>query len=182
MVDALEPFGVGAGCKWRRSNQLPVAGTVSLFHVLSGSAVRVRSSQVGLEDRTEEREGMRWISSKELQREFGFTRAVSEKVIREQLVTVGKEGWRSWVMAACFAAGMIWMLLLAQWLVPTPAFHNWYRAMVQLPGVLLIAARWLVLPRLLAGDAILASAHVHAESAYVEPDNARQEPWDSGLA
>ena len=106
---------------------------------------------------------------------------MSEKVIREQLVAVGKEGWRSWILAACFAAGMFWALVVARWLVPSP-FHNWHVAIVMLPGMLIFAARWFALPRLLAADAILASAHAQAEGAHLEPDSTGQIRRDSGLA
>ena len=118
---------------------------------------------------------MKWISLKELQRDFGLSPAVAEKVVREQVIAVGKEGWRSWILAACFAVGSFWNLVVVRWLVPFP-HHNWHVAIAALPGMLFMAARWFFLPRLLAADAILASANALAEGAHLrlEPDSAGQ--------
>jgi hypothetical protein len=77
---------------------------------------------------------MKWITSKKLQNEFGLSWAEAEQIIREQVRMLdGRWDWRA-------------------------SMHGGRLALLELPGLAVLAFAWLVLPRLLAGDAILAVA------------------------
>lgn len=100
---------------------------------------------------------MSWVSLKSLQRDFGLPWMVCEQLIREQVTLVRK---RRVSLAVLNLTGMLWGVGGARWLLPSA--HGWVLAVLEIPGLLLIVLGGIVLPRLMAGQAILAAAQAHA--------------------
>jgi len=103
---------------------------------------------------------MKWITLKSLQREFGLPWMVCEQIIREQVRLVSKRRLQGALIGGLFLAGFMWAVLGADWLLPS--VHGWRRVAAEVPGLVLAFFARLVLPRLLAGEAILAAAWAHA--------------------
>lgn len=100
---------------------------------------------------------MTWVSLKSLQRDFGLPWMVCEQLIREQVTLVRK---RRVSLAVLNLMGMLWGVGGARWLLPSA--HGWELALLEIPGLLLIVLGGIVLPRLMAGQAIFAAAQAHA--------------------
>ncbi len=106
---------------------------------------------------------MRWITRKELEREFGLSPMLAERVIREQLAaSCRRNDMRAAIPAVLRTMGMFWMLFLAAVLFPS-ARHG-RLALLESPGLMLMVVGWLVLPRVLHADEIVAAARARARA------------------
>lgn len=105
---------------------------------------------------------MTWVTVKSLQRDFGLSWMVSEAMVVEQISLVRKSrGRKGVVLAVMYLCGVLWGLGAIDWLLPSLP-HRW-QLLLRLPGLALMVFSWFVLPRLLAGNAILAAAAVRAD-------------------
>ena len=100
---------------------------------------------------------MKWVAVKSLQRDFGLSRMVSEALVTEQVRLIRKSpGRKGLVLAATQLCGFLWGLGAIGWLLPLLPHRS--QLLLRLPGLALMVFSWFVLPRLLAGDAILVAA------------------------
>jgi len=106
---------------------------------------------------------MEYITIKTLQRKFGLPWMACEQIIREQVRLVSKRRLQGALIGGLFLAGLIWAMLGADWLMPS--VHGWRRVAVELAGLVLAFFARLMLPRLLAGEAILAAAQAHSSQS-----------------
>ena len=104
---------------------------------------------------------MRWITRKTLEREFGLSPILAEQVIREQLAAPRRRnGARAATLVVLRTLGMLWVFFLAAMLFPSA--HHGRLALLESPGLVLTAVGWLVLPRVLYADEIVAAARMRA--------------------
>ncbi|HWU77431.1 MAG TPA: hypothetical protein VN043_13090 [Rhodanobacter sp.] len=109
---------------------------------------------------------MRWVSLKSLQRDSGLSWMVCESIIREQTSLVRKSpGGPGILLGGLYLCSMLWALGAIGWLLPS--LPQRWGLLLRLPGLVMMVLTWFVLPRLLAGDAILAVAHAHVDQASV---------------
>jgi len=100
---------------------------------------------------------MQYITIKTLQRKFGLPWMVSEQIIREQTSLIRNQ-WNGLgaLLGGMYLGGMLWGLGAFGWLLPGLS-HRW-ELLLRLPGMVMLFFSRFVLPRLLAGSAILAAA------------------------
>jgi len=105
---------------------------------------------------------MEYITIKKLQRKFGLPWMVSEQIIREQTGLLRNQ-WNGLgaLLGGMYLGGMLWSLGAFGWLLPGLS-HRW-ELLLRLPGIVLLFFSRIVLPRLLAGSAILAAARARAD-------------------
>ncbi|WEN14735.1 hypothetical protein PY254_16100 [Rhodanobacter sp. AS-Z3] len=104
---------------------------------------------------------MTWLTVKSLQRDFGLSWIASEAIVVEQIRLVRRQRGRLGVMiASLYLGGMLLAFGAIGWLLPSLP-HGW-QLLLRLPGFALMFFSWVVLPRLIASDAILAAAAAQA--------------------
>ena len=97
---------------------------------------------------------MKWITSKKLQDEFGLSWAAAEQVIRDQVRMLDRRwDWRALLIGVLRFTGLLWGIVGARRVFPS--MHGGRLALLELPGLAVLALAYLVLPRLLAADTIL---------------------------
>ncbi|OOG62464.1 hypothetical protein B0E46_12520 [Rhodanobacter sp. B04] len=100
---------------------------------------------------------MKWITSKRLQSEFGLSWAEAEQIIREQVrMSDRRWDWCALLIGTLRLTGLLWVFVGAK--SAFPSAHGGRLALLELPGLAVLAFAHLVLPRLLAGGAILGVA------------------------
>jgi hypothetical protein len=100
---------------------------------------------------------MRWITRKALESEFGISWAVAEAIIRQECRAIRRGKGRATLgLAVLWIVGFFWVIGGASFLFPSA--HHGMLALIELPGLVLLAIALLVMPRLLAADAILDAA------------------------
>lgn len=102
---------------------------------------------------------MRWITTRRLALAYRIPWTEADRIVREECLRAGTRGGRAWVLSLIQLTGLFWLLAGAQWLFPT--LHGWALTATEFPGLLLTAPA-IILPRLLAGDAILSRARALA--------------------
>lgn len=115
---------------------------------------------------------MRWITRKSLESEFGISWAAAEAIIRRECSAIRRGKGRATLgIAVLWIAGFFWGIGGASLVFPTA--HRGMLALIELPGLVLLAVALLVLPRLLAADAILDAARkTRDDRSFVAPDDA----------
>ena len=105
---------------------------------------------------------MDYITIKKLQRRFGLPWMVCEQIIREQTGLI-RHRWNGLgaLLGGMYLVGMLWSLGIFGLLLPVLS-HRW-ELLLRLPGIVLLFFFRFVLPRLLAGNAILAVASAHVD-------------------
>ena len=103
---------------------------------------------------------MNWVTVNNLQHDSGLSPAACEAIIREQtrLVRKGPGGPRI-LIATMYLCATLLAVGALDCLWPSLS-HRWWLLLRAL-GLVLMVFSWFVLPRLLAGDAILAAARTH---------------------
>lgn len=105
---------------------------------------------------------MRWITTQRLARAYRIPWTHAERIVREECLRAGTRGARVWLLSLFHLTGLCWLLFGAHWLFP--ALHGWTRMGIESPG-LLVSLITMLVPRLLAGDAMRARAEALAGTA-----------------
>ncbi|TAM63349.1 MAG: hypothetical protein EPN49_02415 [Rhodanobacter sp.] len=105
---------------------------------------------------------MEYITIKKLQRKFGLPWMVCEQIIRGQTGLI-RNRWNGLgaLLGGMYLGGMLWSLGAFGWLLP--GLPPRWELLLRLPGIVLLFFSRFVLPRLLAGNAILAAASAHVD-------------------
>jgi len=98
---------------------------------------------------------MRWIATTQLARDHGLNWMEAERIISEETARVRNKGRSGALFALASLACLIWVAGGARWVFP--GLGKLAILGAEFPGFLLMTAL-LMLPRLLAHDAILARA------------------------
>lgn len=104
---------------------------------------------------------MKWITRESLETQFGISWAVAEAIIRRECRSIRRDQGRTSLAIALLCVGGLFWCSGGAGLV----FHSTDRggrALIELPGLLLLVFALLVLPRLLATKAILSAAQAAA--------------------
>ncbi|MDE3073270.1 MAG: hypothetical protein KGJ63_11095 [Pseudomonadota bacterium] len=105
---------------------------------------------------------MEYITIKKLQQQFGLPWLVCEQIVREQTGLIRRR-WNGLgaVLGGMYLIGMLWSLGAFDRLLP--GLSPRWELLLRLPGIVLLFFFRFVLPRLLAGNAILAVASAHVD-------------------
>ncbi|HUW54537.1 MAG TPA: hypothetical protein VMV99_14095 [Rhodanobacter sp.] len=105
---------------------------------------------------------MEYITIKKLQRKFGLPWMACEQIIREQTGLIRNQ-WNGpgALLGGMYLGGMLWGLGAFGWLLPGLSHRR--ELLLRLPGITLLFFSRFALPRLLAGNAILAAAQAQAD-------------------
>ena len=101
---------------------------------------------------------MRWIATDLLARDHGLNWMEAERIVREETARVRTQGRSAVMFTLVSFASLFWIIAGARWAFP--GLGRLAMLGAEFPGVLLTTTL-LVLPRLLAHDAILARAREH---------------------
>jgi hypothetical protein len=106
---------------------------------------------------------MQWITSRQLCHDYELSWMTAEQILREQSGVFRKFGdWRGWLIVGLHLFGFCWGVFGAR--VAFPGAMRGHLALLELPGLVVVAVALLVLPRLLFAGEILAAARAHAGS------------------
>lgn len=105
---------------------------------------------------------MRWITGRRLALSYRISWTDAERIVREESRRAAARGRRVVVFSLIQLAGLLWILAGAHWL--WPGLRGWTLVCTEFAGLLLMTPA-LVLPRLLARDAILARAAQIAQNS-----------------
>jgi len=104
---------------------------------------------------------MRWVTTRRLVRTYRIRWSQAERIVREECLRSGR-GRMGLVLSLIHLTGLGWLLFGAHWLFP--AQHGWRRMGIESPG-LLVSMITMLVPRLLARDAMRARAEALAATA-----------------
>ncbi|MBU6246529.1 MAG: hypothetical protein KGN77_02135 [Xanthomonadaceae bacterium] len=104
---------------------------------------------------------MQWITTRRLVRTYRIRWTEADRIVREECLRSGR-GRTGLVLSLIHLTGLCWLLFGAHWLFPT--VQGWTRMGIESPG-LLVSMSTMLVPRLLAGDAMQARAEARAATA-----------------